>query len=90
MKNPIKATVLLQYITVAFGCSVRLTHRADEPPKDRSFRGHGHQHLQDGPATRGLHFLAVLGEAVDLHHEETLQQWRVHLWNLSPGTKRRG
>lgn len=60
------------------------THRANEAPQHRSFRGNGHEHLKDGSAARNLHSLAVLREAVNLHHEEALQQRCIYLRNLGP------
>lgn len=62
------------------------THRADETPQNRPFGGHGHQHLNDGPAAGYLHPLTVLREAVNLHNKQPLQQRSIHLWNLKLGT----
>lgn len=70
--------------SMASGC--QRTHRADEAPHHGPFGGHGHQHLQDGPATGALHLLAVLRETLNLHHKEALQNRRVHLWHLREGS----
>lgn len=69
---------------------VQRTHWADKTPQDGSFRRHGHQHLQDGPATRSLHPLTVLRKVVNLHNKEAFQQWCVHLWDLGERTQSSG
>lgn len=83
-------TLPISFFLLSNGVIGRLTHWANEAPQHRSFRGHGHQHLQDRPATCRLSPLAVLREVVNLNHKQTLEQRRVHLWNLKVGTQRRG